>query len=147
MRTLPIKSRLRWLRALCGTLLALHVGLAQANMAHDGAMHTEAGLAHGASPTSLEITRCHGDAIAVGLAAVDKDLSVAASSAPAEGHGARHTPCCKTGDCHCAAACVPDVATTFLLIGLTNHTVVTPGDARAAFPPQLARELRPPIAS
>ena len=145
MRILPLRSRVRWLRALVGTLLALHVGLAQAGMAHSKAMHAEVGLAPGAATGSMVTARCHGQAVTVGLAVVDRVSPGAASSTPAEGHGARHTPCCESGDCHCVAACYHSAATAFVLIGLAKHNVTKSLDARATPPPQLARELRPPI--
>ena len=146
MRILPLRFRLRWLRALVGTLLALHVGMAQASIAHGGAMHEGVRIAHFASQTGLTTARCHGEALTAGLAPGDHGASpVTGSPSPPENRGARHSPCCETGDCHCSAACYHSVATAFVVVAIVTYVFATPVDARATVPPQLARELRPPI--
>lgn len=146
MHTVPLKTRLRWLRALIGALLTLHVGLGQASTVHGGVLHAGVKSAQVASQSIAFTARCHGEVVTSGVAAVDRSSPAGASSPAASGHSVPHAPCCETHDCHCAAACYQSVATLLVLIGITNHTVPSSLNARATLPPQLARELRPPIA-
>jgi hypothetical protein len=120
---------MRWLRALLGALLALHVGMAQASMVH----------AAGAVP------RCHDDAVANGAAGAHHAGAAAEGAAAAGAQGVPHAPCCDSGDCHCAAACYQHLAAASVLIGITDHVAAARIGASALPPPPFSRELRPPI--
>ena len=137
------KHSSRPLRVMFGTVLALHIGLVHAGMAHAGmvhdAIHQEAG-----STTLLTAT-----AGAAGLpchTAVDRGALAADVSTDAAAPNASHAPCCAVSDCHCAGACDQGAVLTPLLIGTVRYSAAIPMSARSTVPPQLARELRPPIA-
>jgi hypothetical protein len=145
MSRASLQFRMRWLRALLGALLALHIGMAQASMVHAAAVPAGVGSSRGAAPAAGAAPRCHGDAVTDGAVRADLGAAAAAVSAAAGAQGAPHAPCCASGDCHCAAACYPHVAAASVLIGIADHVVAARVGASAMPPPPLARELRPPI--
>ena len=147
MRILFPKSRPHWLRSLLGALLTLHIGFAQASMVHGAMANAAAGSALGGAKATVDAPKCHGEMMAGQLPIADRGSLAVHSTSPINGHTPAHGPCCAAGDCNCAAGCYQSVAAIPALLGLAGRTIALPIEAHVAFPPQLARELRPPIKS
>ena len=135
---MPPRPHARTFRSVIGTLVALHFALAQAGMAQ-GATH-QATL-HAAPSAVLAGTAawpCHSLA--------GRGPHTVLTLAGAAALGVSHAPCCATSGCHCAGACDLGTVASAALIDIAGCTGASPFTTRAALPPQMARELRPPIA-
>jgi hypothetical protein len=158
--------KLRWLRAVLGSVLALHLGFAEAGMVRmsmdsgagagagaDADIAVQGGAAHATTP-------CHSAGHAVSMPGMSGmpgmardaaatpagDATAADSTAgDATAHGTQHSHCCGEGLCHCAAASGFSAACASTLIGMAPRTLAPRLDTHATSQAQPALELRPPI--
>jgi hypothetical protein len=126
------RARLKWLRLMLAVLLPLHAGFAQAAMV----MPAEA------ASVAVEVAQ----PLSADDAAMMSGMPchTEAESAPAPDHDRSHDDgCCKTGSCHCAAACGLPFAV--LRLAPQPGQAVTPCADLPA--PTITRppDLRPPI--
>ena len=128
--------RLRTLRATLGVLLALHLGLAPAGVAHAAMMRMSIAAAFGGAQSDAVAPPCH-EVTAVAAAVT--------SGAPLPAPGKLRSPCCDISRCHCVSACY--VATTAVApFSIVERHMLTPPFATPAAPSKLpAKQFRPPI--
>jgi hypothetical protein len=120
-----------WIRTVLGSLLALHMSLSQASMVHAAADLVAAEMSHVAQIAAVT-PHCH-------------DMGAAPLPQSTDMHSQHNGSCCSPGHCHCAAGCYLAVR-----IGVPEGER-SAGSSLPAFsehsipPPQLERELKPPI--
>ena len=105
---MPLRLPRRRFRQLCSTLgavLALHLGVAQAAMAHPNMTPTRA--AASAMDSHIDTPPCHEQVSMAGMVMPDRDTAMTPAKDTHPNHGLHHAPCCDEGACHCAAGCLP----------------------------------------
>ena len=143
---MPPRLPRRRFRQLCSTLgavLALHLGVAQAAMAHPNMTPTRA--AASAMDSHIDTPPCHEQASMAGMVMPDRDTAMTPAKDTHPNHGVHHAPCCDEGACHCAAGCYASVTSGPVFIGAQDSMIAASFAAASLPPAPLARELRPPI--
>ena len=137
MRSHSLTIRLPTLRSALGALLALHLGLAPAGVAHTAMMHAPIGAVPPAAQDGAVLVYCH-EAAAAANAVTNRP----ASHPP----GKSHSACCEVNQCRCMSVCFV-AATAPPLFSIANRHTLAPSFVAPAEPHRLpTRQFRPPIA-
>jgi hypothetical protein len=112
----------RWMRAVLGSLLALHLGLAQAS-----AVRTAAPCHDMTMPGMTSSGMTHAGTVGMHVPTP------------------QHSQCCGDGLCHCSAASGFGAVCTATLIGVAPRVLVPRVDTYGTSQAEPALELRPPI--